>query len=315
MVVLPRLFLLLACATETGVAGAGDSAVDPSPYLVDDTGADAVASLDAAVVERGVEEVLAQVLGADPAVLFDAQRAAYAQGDGDCPYVYDDYVDVYTYYYWYDSCSTDQGASFDGYSYWYDGDGQTLGGTPYEEYQTFYGLTDIHLADGQRYEQTGSASLTNVHYADYAYRYVGWSVSGDFIWTGDAWGDTWLGRDQSMQLSGYGYQYDSGGTLLYLDGTVGGLSGEFDAVSIGALFAMDEAIGNSCPEPGGSISLHEASTGEWYDVDFQGPPYWGAETFPPECDGCGTLYHRGEALGQVCPDLALLTTWRTRPWS
>ena len=56
------------------------------------------------------------------------------------------------------------------------------------------------------------------------------------------------------------------------------------------------------------------SEGEWYDVNFQGPPYQGARVLPNDCDGCGQVYYRGELLGEVCPDFSILTDWEDRPW-
>lgn len=308
--------VLGGCASDNEVKPQGEDPSEvPSPYLVEDDGGAEVVALAPAAVERGVEAVLTEVFSYDPMVLFEAQQAAYAEGDGDCPYVYADYLELYGYYYWYDSCSASNGSSFDGYSYYVDQQDVEGEGYAYDDYHTFYGLTDIHTRAGERYEQTGSAYFYDTNYYAYGYRYLYWSIGGDFIWTGATYADTWLGADLSMQLVGYAYQYDAdGGTLLALDGTVGGLAGDFDSVSFSGLFAMDEAIGNDCPEPGGMLSIRDSATGEWYDVEFQGPAYWGAETFPPECDACGEVYNRGEHLGQVCPNLDSLTAWKGRPW-
>lgn len=308
--------LLAGCASDAALNEQDSPVPDvPSPYLVEDTGTEEIPTLAPEIVQRGVQSVVDEVFSYDPMLIFQAQQAAYAAGDGDCPYVYDDYLDLYGYYYWYDTCSASNGSTFDGYSYYVDLEDQDGGYYVYDDYHTFYGLTDIYTAAGERYEQTGQASYYNTDYYAYGYRYVSWYISGDFIWTGASFGDTWLGADMSMQLSGYGYQYDNdGGTLLSLEGTVGGLAGDFDSVAFTGLFAMDEAIGNDCPEPGGTVSIREASTGEWYDVEFQGPSYWGAGTFPPECDGCGDVYHRGDWLGQACPDLTTLTRWKEQPW-
>lgn len=286
----------------------------PSPYLVDDSGTGPVATLAPEQVAAGLESAVAEVLGLDPVLIFDAQSALLAAADGSCPYVYDDYVALYGYYYWYDTCDTSEGASFDGYSYYYDILDADYGGYTYNAYHYFYGLADMSTPAGERYEQTGYAYYYDIDYTDSGYRWFAWVLQGDFVWTGPSFGDSWLGADLSFTFDGSAYRYASGGTVFSMNGTVGGLSGEFDSVSFDQLFAMDAAAGGDCDEPGGRISVRDAS-GEWYDVEFQGPAWWGAQTFPPECDGCGEVYHRGDHLGQACPDLRGILAWQGRPWS
>ncbi len=310
------LFAAGGCAPENTLSPqkAPEEEALPSPYLAEETDTTDVVVLSPDQVQVGIESVLSEMLGLDPSLIFDAQDEAFAAGDGECPLVYDTYVTLYGYYYWYATCEASNGASFDGYAYYnrmYEVD---YGTYTYKDYGYFYGLTDIRTADGQRYEQTGSAYFYDIDYYASANRYLAWTVAGDFIWTGEDHEDDWLGADVSMQMNGYTYQYDSGATLMYVNGTLGGLDGEFDSASFNKVFAMDAAMGNTCPEPGGTISIRDGSTGEWYDVDFQGPKYWGAGTFPPDCDGCGSVYHRGEYLGQACPNLDGMLTWEGRPW-
>ena len=54
--------------------------------------------------------------------------------------------------------------------------------------------------------------------------------------------------------------------------------------------------------------------GDWYDVVFDGPTDWGADSDPDLCDGCGEAYFRGEDVGAVCPDFSGLNGWEGTPW-
>jgi hypothetical protein len=305
------MIILFACATENQLGNAADPV--PSPYLVEDTGTGAIATLSPEEVSEGVRSTVAEVLAMDPAFIFDAQTTALAGADSDCPYIYDDYIDLYGYYYWYDTCDTESGGSFDGYSYYNLIRNVDYGSYVYNNYGYFYGLSDVSTPKGERFEQTGYAYYYDVDYVDSGYRYNAWDIQGDFIWTGDTYGDTWLGQDISMVFSGSAYRYGYGGALISMNGTIGGLDGAFDAVSFTDLFAINETAGGTCNEPGGTISIRDTA-GEWYDVEFQGPAYWGAENFPPLCDGCGDIYNRGVYLGQACPDLSGLLDWKGRPW-
>ena len=61
------------------------------------------------------------------------------------------------------------------------------------------------------------------------------------------------------------------------------------------------------------MSIRDAD-GEWYQAIFDGPAFQGAEVFPPDCDGCGEVWFRGQRLGEVCPDFSAFTDWQDQPW-
>lgn len=317
------LFWLVGCGSDTGI-GAAPAGVDldttatvvpvnPSPYVVEDDETDGAEALPLEAVSTGVTSALTAALSLDPRVLFRAHADVMRAGDAACPAVLDDYYTTYGYYYWYATCASDAGTSFDGYGYYYDTTERDYGSYYAHEADYWYGLADIRTGDGQRFEMTGSASYYDYDYPG-AYTYYSWSMLGDFVWTGPDYANTWLGQDLSTQLSGWAYRYLSGATAMSLDGSIGGLEGAFDAANLRQVVMISTSAGSNCEsEPGGTISVR-TSDGEWYDISFDGPKYWGATTFPPDCDGCGRVSHRGVEIGEVCPDLSSLLGWAERPW-
>jgi hypothetical protein len=63
---------------------------------------------------------------------------------------------------------------------------------------------------------------------------------------------------------------------------------------------------------GGSVRSTE---GDWfqvvYDVEQDGDAWAIA---PGACDGCGTVFIGGEAVGEVCNDFSVLRDWEDQPW-
>ena len=100
------------------------------------------------------------------------------------------------------------------------------------------------------------------------------------------------------------------------DGGVFGIDGAAEAIYATDFYIYSEAKGSPCElEPSGLISIRD-SLGQWYDVEFQGPPYSGAWSYQPECDGCGSAWFRGEYMGEACVDFGIFMEWdgEGRPW-
>ena len=90
--------------------------------------------------------------------------------------------------------------------------------------------------------------------------------------------------------------------------------GTANSIWFDGVWIATEGQGSDCPiEPSGTISIRD-DAGDWYDVEFQGPGYSGAASFPPECDGCGDVWYQGENLGQACVDFSAMTDWEGSPW-
>lgn len=316
------LLLLLACAPESRLAAHATAANDPedagsSPYLVDDSGSDAVPALTADQIASGIESAIDVAFTIDPALLFDATASIWSgRDDGDCPYYYPEYLELYNEYIWTDSCTAASGNAFSGSAYYYAWDGRYsyYYGT-YDRYDYFYGDASLSRADGQTLDASGTAYYYDFDGLDYSgYREPYSLLQGAFDWTGPEYAGTWLAASYTLDLYTVGLEYSTGGRSIVLDGSLGGLSGEVNAVTFGSLYSENLTLGTTCvTEPGGTISVRD-NEGGWYDVHFDGPAFHGASVFPAACDGCGDAWWRGQYVGQVCPDFAALLGWEGRPW-
>ncbi len=316
------LLLALACSPESTLASrAPEAAADEadagsSPYLVDDSGSDAVPALTTDQVASGIEAAIAVAFTIDPALLFQATESIWSGRDDDCPYYYPEYLELYNQYIWTDSCTAASGNGFSGSAYYYFWDGRYsyYYGT-YLSYDYFYGDATFLRADGQALYSSGSAyyyDFDGLAYSGYRQPYA--LIQGAFEWTGPEYAATWLTAGYTLDLYTIGLEYSAGGRSISLDGSLGGLAGEVNAVTFGNVYSENLMLGTTCvSEPGGTISVRDGEGG-WYDVHFDGPAFHGASVFPAACDGCGDAWWRGQSLGQVCPDFSALLGWEGRPW-
>ena len=310
--------LLLGCAVESNVESTPDEVPpdEPSEYIYDEDSEQTEALLSLGELEEGIREVIDVAMVTDPmdlTVLYDELRIE--QDDDDCPYYYVD-ADGNSYYgydYWYDTCTSDEGGSFTGYAYSYNYEPYTSGGYVYDDegYVHMYGSIIDRLGDGLELSGTyyhytyGSTADDNRH--GYGY------VLGDARWTGTDMG--WLSQEYSLDLYYWWDYYPlTTGYTLNLDGSLSGLQGQVNSALFDDVYIHAETLGSECElEPSGNIAVRDEA-GEWYHVYFQGPAWWGAPVFPPDCDGCGEAFYRGDSMGSVCPDFEGLSDWALRPW-
>lgn len=274
-------------------------------------------------VKLGIEEGLATVFWADPALLvneyegiIETSKGSALAGEGDCPYFYDYYYDDYGYFYWYDSCTADDDVAYAGYALSYDYAGLTSGYYVYNQYNYVSGTGSITSPEGYELELGGYVYDYEYEYAGYYSYHYGYIV-GNFAYDDPEFADTWMAADLSINIYVYGDHYDddeSPQNTLTFTGSLAGMTGDVNTIVLTDTYIASASRGSSCElEPSGTISVRDEA-GEWYDVTFQGPPYVGASVFPPDCDGCGQVYFRGQELGEVCPDFSILTSWEDRPW-
>ncbi len=286
----------------------------PTEYVIEDDEPPPLLSLPE--VEQSLVEVVAAFRNWRPFLVYEAHAAMLADGDGACPIPYDYYYPTYGYYYYYGSCAAESGLTYDGYIY-----GITYGtefdtaSYVYDHYAWWYGEGAARLSDDQRFDMSGYFYTYNYRYLDTEISTVYLSFTGEALWTGDTYGDTWLGEARSLSLTVLGNGAPGQGAAISLEGGMSGLSTPHtDTVRFEGLYMATEAWGSDCPiEPSGTVSVRD-SAGEWYAVRFDGPAHAGAESFPPKCDGCGEVWYRGASLGTVCPDLSALTSWERNPW-
>jgi len=295
---------------------------DPDDYVYEQDEVEALLSV--ADVEQGIEDGLATAMWIDPSIVLDeygrlisAAEADMVSGEGDCPYYYDYYLEYYSYFYWYDSCTTPDGTAFSGYALGYDFSGASSPPYAYPHYAYLSGSGAVQSPDGYTLEIGGSAYDYEYDYYGSYYNYHSGYVVGSFAYDDPRFADTWLAAGLSIDLtiSGDDYgDYDVPMNTLTFTGSLSGMTGDVNTVVFTDTTISAAGRGSACDvEPSGTISVRDAD-GEWYDVNFQGPPYVGASVFPPDCDGCGQVYFRGQYLGDACPDFRVITTWEGRPW-
>ena len=69
-----------------------------------------------------------------------------------------------------------------------------------------------------------------------------------------------------------------------------------------------------CAEPYGSMGVRD-NAGSWYTIEFDVVYENDAFSAPDgTCDGCGTVSHEGDVLGEVCIDPTPVIDWESTPW-
>ena len=299
-----------------------DDPDEPSEYVTETE--EIVPLLTLAQVERGIKDAIDTVQTIDPAPLHAVYTQVLLEGDTSCPFYDPEYADDNPDIdYWRDACIVSAGASFSGYAYSYDYGPYIDASETYDYGGYAYYNGSSKVIDGQGYVFLGAG------YSSYYERtslsdgtsYFYNSLTGNFRTDNPAYADSWLARDLNVSLYVYGtrYAWDTGGSAegsvsVYYDASMSGLTGDINAIRLDEVYIYPETEGSMCDlEPAGIIALRDEA-GSWYEVEFDGPKYSGAAAFPPDCDGCGRVYFRGELLGEVCPDFTGIQVWEARPW-
>lgn len=302
-------------ATDSGTVPDSGTGTDSGtePYLAEETVIEP--SLDLDQIATAVTQAIASAKAVDGRVLFEGYRAGMQGRDAACPYTNPDYQTYYGVDYWYDACTAASGYSFNGYGYGYQYDPYWSGTVHYSDSAYLYGDAAITWPDGTTYTASGTASYTHYDESTYDYGVMSLYTFGLYEWDAPEAAGTWLADGLSTSLSVYAVDYRLWGSrLVVFDGGLSHMEGVVNAVVFDQLYAANAAYGSPCEaEPGGSVSLRDAE-GEWYDVVFDGADYGSSTAFPPECDGCGHVWFRGEAIGDVCPDLGGLLQWEGWEW-
>ncbi len=306
--------------------------VDPTEYLHE---SDAVEpTLTLSQIEQGIVDAIATVRSIDPAPLHEVYEAVQdygvlsprdlmalddtgaIAGSAGCPNYSWDYYWENQRDYWRDACTVADGGSFSGYAYSYDKGGYLDWDETYEYAGHAYYSGSAKVIDGLGYTFIGAGSSN--YYERQRTSTLDWtfynSINGNFRTDNPLYADTWLARDLNVNMYIYATRAAADdSTYTSLAASISGLDGVVNAVRFEETLLYSEAIGSMCElEPSGKISLR-GPEGNWYETEFHGPKYSGAGSFPPDCDSCGTVYFRGQSIGEVCPDFTTLREWE-RPW-
>ena len=316
------MFLLIAC-TGTPDPHLEDTsvAIEPSPYIVDEVD-EVEPNLGADEVGLAAEEALAVMLELDASPPLLGYEAAMLAQDEDCPNYYSDGENTY----WYDYCTSESGGYFSGYGFGYAYVDYEVDGYLYNG-DAVYAVAEIATPEGYTYEAGGSAQLLQAVYVgedNIPHTYASSVFNGTFSFDGPEAQDTWLDSELAPTATLIAYEIPENevyptynGRILAIDGGVNGLGGISDTVVM-EVQVIPEGLGGSCPEElHGTVSVRD-DEGLWYDLVFDSPEAWSEEVMDPaDCDGCGQVYFRGEALGQACiGDVSALLDWGegASPW-
>lgn len=311
--------LLLACGGSDSGSPAPDVAEAPLAYdIADYTDQERPeASFDSLAVEEALQTAIDDVLLSAATPVVEGYAEAMSFADADCPTLYD--VDGNTV--WYDYCTTDEGATFSGYGFYYVYDDvDVLGAGVPMDGAVVTGLGRITGPDGTTIEVGGTAGELTGSTEDLdAWVSV---TAGSFAWDAPEAEGTWLEAGlrpsltmYAITLPEYGLHYLSvEGGLDGLEDVSGGALGLPTATFAGTVLA-DEAVGFPCDqEPSGSISVRDPN-GAWYTVDFDVDAEDGADpALNGVCDGCGEVTHNDVVVGEACADFSAWLDWGESPW-
>jgi hypothetical protein len=301
------LLLLFACGSGGSKTGVGGSAIEPSPYIVEE-GEAPEPLLRPEEVAVAIEMAMDAVLDVDANPVLDAYAAAMAGGEEGCP---DWYSDGAGGVFWYDYCETTGGNAFEGYGSSSEAADYTDSSGVIWDYRSMYAEAWIRT-DGSVFAGTGySAQWNGYEPSEKAYIWQS-NLSGSFTWDGPGIDGTWMAAGLRPELYYWISSYPSSGAAYI--GIFGGLSQledeTVDTVAMDDVQIFDWGGGAPCAvEPVGMISVRDAEGG-WYDVAFDVEESGGD---PMDCDGCGSVWFRGEIIGEACVDA---TRWldEVRSW-
>ena len=289
-----------------------DEDEDPSEYTYDDDEIEPLLSADE--VTDAISDGIARTFAIDPFLVLETFDATWADGDSDCPSQNSDYYELYGYHYLYGGCTSDTDVYYDGTIYGvHRGEYWSSSTYHYRDMGYWSGDWAVEYEDGTRYDQSGYFYMYEYEYtpSEWVSTYV--RFLGEVAHTGEDFEDTWLGDPLSTEFTIHSLGYPGYGNYINLDGGISGLTGDATTIHFDTVYMGTNNYTSCEAEPSGVISIRD-SDGEWYQVLFDGPAYSGAESFPPDCDGCGELWFRGEQLGEICPDFRTLTDWEETPW-
>jgi hypothetical protein len=309
------LLLLGACATPDEPAATvpvDDSAEvvpeDDTPYL-GEVDADDGGGFDADEVQKVVGTAIEAARALHAASVIAAYAEVTADMD-DCPTFYaSDDID-----YWYDSCETAVGTTYEGYAYTNDYvDYEGSGGNIWTG-EEVNGVATVVSADGSTFEAAGTATvLSGTNEAGQELYYS--AMSDGFAYDGAAADGTWLAAGLSPEIAMYALvDPASGGRALIISGRAIVDSEMLDAVVLDDITLFDEALGSACPtEPAGTVSVLDVD-GKWTDLVFDGPALDGGGGEAEDCDGCAAAWQGAHYLGEACIDFSGLLDWEDMPF-
>jgi hypothetical protein len=282
----------------------------PSEYIFEEDEPEALLTLEE--IETAILDSFDVLHRLSPTTVHNAYAHIRDDYGTECPSFYENYE----YEYWRDSCETENGSVFSGSAaYW-----------RYQNYQDEYylylddayysGDAKITTPEGETFMGSGYARHEEKHSLTSDNQYQWWQVWGEFGWDGPGEEGTWIKEDYTVDFSMWvgNYNGENAHTYTTIGGGLSGLQGTINTILLRDIMIYGEELGSECAiEPYGTVSVRD-DQGQWYDVVFDGPAYWGAWSFQPHCDGCGTAFFRGKEMGTACVDFTSWLDWGAIEW-
>lgn len=282
----------------------------PTEYVFEEEEPQALLSLEE--IETAILHSFDILHRLNPTVVHNAYAHIRDDYGSECPSFYEDY----DYDYWRDSCETEDGSLFSGQAaYW-----------RYQEYEdeNYLYLDDAYYSGDAKITTAENETFLGSGYARHEYKksltsdntYLYWDVWGEFGWNGSGEEGTWIKEDYTIDFTRWTYNYNAKNDDTYtgLSGGLSGIEGTVNTVLLRDIMIYGEGLGSECSiEPYGTVSVRD-DEGQWYDVVFDGPAYWGAWSFQPHCDGCGIAFFRGKEIGTACVDFTSWLDWGSIEW-
>jgi len=284
--------------------------------------------LDLAGVESALDEGVRLVRSLDPADLLDLMDQLLSQQDqGVCPSFTETDADYYDLGRPQEVCTASSDAVFQvDLRYMRDEEGQDGASYLYENALVVGGSRIVDSA-GEALDFSLKFTHTD-RVISTGNRKIAGQWFGVSTWSGATAGE-WLGGASSVGLE-YMWVTETDSTTAAAFTAQGGISGlqgtvadtvifsgvfgqEYPADVLGFTLASASFQSQCEEEPHGSVSIRTREN-EWYEVRFDGPVLAQPVESPAECDGCGTVWFRGESMGEICPDMAMFLDWQGRPW-
>ena len=276
--------------------------------MYSDTGTDGVDPA-ASDLAQAAQMALDEVPFRRATSVFAAYDEVLAWGTESCPTIDSSGVAQY----WTASCTTAQGAWFNGFAHDYQFEDTALADGSLITGRAIRAVAEVTTPESGIQAGGVASEVATLSNSGGYVAYVS-SVAGDFRYDGALDLDEWITSDQGADLEQTYVWYvgASGGPVATLTGSID-IPGEFTHVAFDGFTMAGVQLAPDCQEPGGWLAVRR-SDGRWFDIGFDGPSVPGEEVEPTLCYGCGSAWHNGVELGAACVDAAALVSWSVSPW-
>jgi hypothetical protein len=201
---------------------------------------------------------------------------------------------------WRNSCTTEEGHQFLGWSLNFRGNNIPSECCTFENFYWLSGQAQIIHSDGTLLQNFGDILHKEGQDQD-GNKVIEGFTYGDFYWEDPLAENTWLQSELSME---YYYTFTKTETYDYVD--IQAWISNFSPIYPAAIFESVIFNTEECEK--------EPTEGEIWIRDIHGIWYTIIYDSDSSCDGCGSLYQGETLIGQTCASFDQLFSWQEYPW-